>query len=84
MKSFRTDGSLCRSADTANAVRKALPVTMRTSPALVSVEAKRTCIPIENSEILLEAVYKYPNRVLMNKSVFDLMGFRNKSVSKVI
>jgi hypothetical protein len=57
---------------------------MWTSPTLVSVEAKRVCIPIDNSEILFEAVYKYQNHALMNKIVFGLMGFRPKSVLKVI
>jgi hypothetical protein len=49
-------------------------------PPLVLVEATGVCIPIGNSEILLESIYKSPGRVWSEADITQLLGFRRKSI----
>jgi hypothetical protein len=47
---------------------------------LVSVEAIGVCIPADNSEILLAAVYKYPGHAWIDADITQLLTFRHKSI----
>jgi hypothetical protein len=49
-------------------------------PPLVSVESAGACIPIDNSKILLAAVYKSPGRVWIDADIIELLSFRHKSI----
>jgi hypothetical protein len=57
---YRTDRYPGRKGGTAIAVRKGITHNNVDLPPLVLVEAVVVCIPADNIEILLAAVYKYP------------------------
>jgi hypothetical protein len=49
-------------------------------PPLVSVEATGVCIPTDNQEILLAAVYKSPGRTWNDADITELLRFRHKCI----
>jgi hypothetical protein len=55
---YRTDRFPGRKGETAVAVRKGIPHSHADLPLLVSIEATGICIRIENTELLLAAIYK--------------------------
>jgi hypothetical protein len=46
----------------------------------VSAEATRIYIPIDNSEILLEALYKSPDRAKIDADNIELLSFKHKAI----
>jgi hypothetical protein len=70
----RTDHYPGIKGGTAFAVTKRIPNNHVDLPPLISVGATGVCIPIDNSEFLLSAVYKYPGRA---RSGADITEFRN-------
>jgi hypothetical protein len=54
---YRTDRQDWQEGGTAIAIKKRIPCTCADIPNLLSVEVTGICIPIENTEILLAAVY---------------------------
>jgi exonuclease III len=70
---YRIDRHLGRKGGTAVAVRKGIPHKHVDLPPLVSVEATGICIPIDNREILLAAVYKSPD-------IAELLSLRHKCI----
>jgi hypothetical protein len=65
---------------TAVAVRKGIPHNHVDLPPLISIEATGVCIPIENSEILLAAIYKSPGRAWINADITELLRLRKKCI----
>jgi hypothetical protein len=59
---YRNDRHPGLKGGTAVAVKKGIPHSPVDLPPLMSVEASAVCIPIDNKEILLAAVYKSPGR----------------------
>jgi hypothetical protein len=53
---YRIDRFPGRKGGTAVAVRKVIPHNRVDLPPLISIEATRSCIPMENSDVLLAAV----------------------------
>jgi hypothetical protein len=74
---YREDG---HKGGTVIAVKKGIPHTCIDLPALLSVEATGVCITIRNTEMLLAAVYKSPQRLWSDTDITELLGFRNKSI----
>jgi hypothetical protein len=70
---YHTDCFPGRKGGTAVAVRKGIPHNHVDLPPLVSVEATGVCIPIGNSEVLLEAVYKSPGRAWSDADIIELL-----------
>jgi hypothetical protein len=50
-------------------------------PPVVSVEATGVCIPLDNSKVLLAAVYKSPGRAWNDAHIIELLIFCRKSIS---
>jgi hypothetical protein len=67
-----------RKGGTAVAVRKAIPHNHVNPPPLVSIEA--TGLPIDNSEVLLAAVYKSPTHAWNDADIIELLHFKHKSL----
>jgi hypothetical protein len=65
---------------TAVAVRKCIPHNPGHLPPLVSIEVTGICIPIDNSEMLLAAVYKSPGRAWSDADITELLSFTPKSI----
>jgi exonuclease III len=76
---YYTDCFPGRKGGTAVAVRRGIPHNHVELPPLVSVEATGVCIPIDNSEVLLEVVYKSPGRAWSDADIIELLNFRRKS-----
>jgi hypothetical protein len=68
--------------ENAIAARKGIPRNHVHLHPLVLVEATGVCIPIENKECILAAVYKSPHRtwVLGYADIVELLKFRHKSL----
>jgi hypothetical protein len=77
---YRTDHYTGRNGGTAVAVRKDIPQNHVDLPPLVSVEATGVCIPIDNCEELLAAVYKSPGRAWNDVDITELLRFRHKFI----
>jgi hypothetical protein len=77
---YRTDRYPGRKGRTAIAVRKGIPHNHVYLPPLVSTEATGVCIPIDNSEVLLAAVYKSPGRAWSVADITELLSFRHKPI----
>jgi hypothetical protein len=76
----RTDLDDGHKNETAVAIKKGILHTCTDIPPLLPVEATGVCIPIRNTEMLLAAVYKSPQRLWSDTAVTQLLGFRNKSI----
>jgi hypothetical protein len=61
-------------------VNKDIPHTYVNLPSFLSVEATGICIPIGNTEMLLAAVYKSPQKVWSDKVVTEFLYIRNKFI----
>jgi hypothetical protein len=48
-------------------------------PPLISVEARRVCLPIDK-EILIAAVYKSPGRTWNDTDITELLSFSHKCI----
>jgi hypothetical protein len=68
----RTDRFPRRKGRTAVAVRKGIPHNHADLPPLVSAEATRVFIHIDNSEILLAADYKFPGCAWIDANITEL------------
>jgi hypothetical protein len=77
---YRTDYFPGRKGGTAVAVSKGFPHKYVELPPLVSVEATRACIPIDNSGILRAAVYESPGCAWIDADIIELLSFRLKSI----
>jgi hypothetical protein len=62
------------------AVKKGIPHTCFELLQLLSVEATMVCIQIGNTAMLLEAVYKYWQRLCSDTDITELLGFTNRSI----
>jgi hypothetical protein len=76
----RTDHQNRHKSGTAKADKKGIPLICADLPPLLSVEATVVCIPIENTEMLLAAVYKSPQAPWSDTDITELLSFRNKYV----
>jgi hypothetical protein len=65
---------------TAVSVRKDIPHNHVDLPTVVSTEARRVCILIGNSEMLLTAVCKSPGHVWSDADIIELLSLRHKSL----
>jgi hypothetical protein len=61
-------------------LKKGIPHSHVDIPPLNSLEATGVCIPIDNSELLLTAVYKPPGKAWRDADIIELLNFRCKSV----
>jgi hypothetical protein len=61
-------------------VRKGIPHKHGDLPLLVSVEATAVCIPIDNREILLAAVYKSSGRTYSDADIDQLLSLGHKCI----
>jgi hypothetical protein len=61
-------------------VRKGISYNNVDLPPLITLEATRVCVPIGSSEILLEALHKFPGRAWMDAEITELLSFRNKFI----
>jgi hypothetical protein len=77
---YRTDLDYGHKNETAIAVKKGILHTCTDIPLFLPVDAAGICIPIGNSEMLLAAVYKSPQRLWSDASITELLGFRNKFI----
>jgi hypothetical protein len=77
---YLTDSYPGRKCGTVVAIRKGITHNYVDLQPLVSVEATGVCIPIGNSEVLLEAVYKSPGRAWSDTDITELLGFRPKPI----
>jgi hypothetical protein len=77
---YRTDRQRGPKGGTTVAVKKGIPHRYADLPPLLSVETRGVCIPIGNTEMLLAAVYKSPQRLWTDTDITELLGFRNKSI----
>jgi hypothetical protein len=75
---YRINNYQGRKGGTAVAVRKGIPHKHVDLYPLVSVEATGVYIPIDNSERLLAAVYKFPWRTWSDADITEHLSFRNK------
>jgi hypothetical protein len=76
---YRADRFSGRKGKTAVAIRYGIPHNHVDLPTLVSVEATGVCIPIDNSKILLAAVYKSLDHTWIDADIIKLLSFRHKS-----
>jgi hypothetical protein len=77
---YRNDRFLGRKGGTTVAVRKGTPHNYVDLPPLVSIEAIGVWILIDNSDLMLAAVYKSPGRAWSDADVIELLSFTHKSV----
>jgi hypothetical protein len=70
---YQTDYFPDRKSVTAVAVREGIPYNHVHLPRLVSEEATWVCIPIDNSEKLIAAVYESPGRAWIDADIIDLL-----------
>jgi hypothetical protein len=77
---YWTDREDGHKGGTAVAVEKGIPHRCADLPPLLSIEATGVGIPIGNTEMLLAAVYKTPQRLWSDTDITQLLGFRNKSM----
>jgi hypothetical protein len=77
---YRIDRHPGRKGGTAVAIRKGIPHSHVDLPPLFSVEATGVCIPIDNKEILLAAVYKSPGHTWSDADVAELLNLRHKCI----
>jgi hypothetical protein len=59
---YRTDSENGHKGRTPIAVKKRISHTCVVLPPLLSVETTEVCVPFENTEIFLAAIYKSPQR----------------------
>jgi hypothetical protein len=77
---YRTISLPDRRGGIAIAVRKGISQNHVDLPALVSVEATRVFIPIDNSEMLIATLYKSPGHAWIDADVIELLSFRHRSI----
>jgi hypothetical protein len=77
---YRNDNHPERKCAIAIAVRKGIPHSHADLPPLISVEATWVCTPIGNKRILLEAVYKSPERTWSDADIVELLNLRHKYI----
>jgi hypothetical protein len=70
---YRPDRFPGRTGGNVVAVRKGIPYNQVHLVPLVSEEATGVCIPIDNNETLLTAVYECPDRAWINTDIIDLL-----------
>jgi hypothetical protein len=69
---YRTDRHPGIKGGRAVAVRKGIPHSHVDLPSLFSIEATGICIPINNSEMLLAAIYKFSGHAWNDTDIADL------------
>jgi hypothetical protein len=69
---YRADSEDRNKCGTAVVVEKGIHHTCVDLPPLLSVEATGVCIPIRNTEMFLEAVYKSPQRLWSDTDITEL------------
>jgi hypothetical protein len=77
---YRIDRHPGRKGGTGVAVRKGIPHSHVDLPPFISAEATGVNIPIGNTEILLAAVYKPPERTWSDADIAELLNLRHKCI----
>jgi hypothetical protein len=72
---YRIDRHQGRKGGTAITVSKGIPHKHVDISPLFSVEVTGVCIPIGNSEVLLAAVYKSPDKAWSDAGITELLSF---------
>jgi hypothetical protein len=75
---YLTDHFLGFKGRNAVPVRKDIPLNHVDLPPLDSIEATGLFVPIGNSEVLLETIYKPPGKPWSDAYVINLLNLRNK------
>jgi hypothetical protein len=75
-KIYQTDHEVGHEMRTAVTVMKGIAHACADLPRFPSIEATGMCIPFGNTEMLLVAVYKSPQRLCSDTDITKLSGFQ--------